>query len=618
MALAEVSVVDSQITVEVGGASLLAPLVAAAAASAVEAANEATAAAVSAALVNTAPVGETNLYNPATATSGDRLSTSDGTVSAQPADFVSDFIGPLVANTVLTFKTGAGRRHAVYSSATVGGTKTFISGDLGQRVFATGSNSALFYWVKIGGAVADISTAELEEGFLATTADDAYVARLQMPSLRLTETQARERLFDPATLILDTDLRVDEHNLPFTRIGTNLFDTDPRNIANDYALLSAGDTISTAGTSIARIPVSPSTTYSFAKKSGEVVITTSPQVYEYTAAGVFVADSTAATKTTGSTGAYLLVEFLTADLNNMMVVQGTTLPRLYVPYKRYALPSHVLRAARKYEGQKLWFMSDSIGVPPTAWPWIVAKEQGLANYPGDDTIAAATAETGGSWTNESTRPNVGGSSPELRTNYGVEAGNDHSVSHFYNRVQYLDTSRLGVIVQGGTNAWGTPYDGGMVAGDACNIGSLSAQMALYQAAIAATADPEDTVDGRTTMGAMILLFHKLQTLFPAGPIYFIGAFPRVTMYETSGKIGLTQAATVAGTGIDLPTYNEYLAQVCRRFGVPFYNPFERTVLRPLIAANYAANYQDATHPTDVAGQALIGADISRWIDGFAF
>jgi hypothetical protein len=587
----------------------------------------------------TSPYWEKNVYNQALATDGLRLDIATGNTTVQAADYVSGYIGPLIASTTLNFKSSAGnKRHAVYSSATIGGAKTFVSGGNNIRSFVTGANAALIYWVRIGGSVGNRATEELYEGVLPLAGVNTFVPRTKYTNLQLTTKQARERLFD-SSLLLDRALKIDErNNAGLTRTSVNLIDVgDPARVLAGHALGAAGDIAVDATFTIIAVPVSPLTQYSFGKKAGVPVSVTSPQTHQYDANGAYIAatDITANNLTTNAAAATMLVEIFTADISNFMMVAGptTSLPRLYQPYKQYVpAPTTGARVGR-FEGVRGTFLTDSIGVPATSWPFIVAQQLRLKNYPNDDAGVDAALH-GGSWPNSSLRPNVGGSSPEKRVNYGLEAGNDHSVSHFYNRVQYLDPTRAVHFIQGGTNAWGTPIGGGMVAADAAYIGDLKAAIETYRVAVNAAADPQLTLDGRSTVGAMILTFHKMMTLFPQNPIFFIGAFPRVSMYERSSKIGLTHTDTMAarglnpdgsarGGGIDvnagltLPEYVEVQERVCGFFGVPFYNPFRRGILRPQIPANYAVNFKDNTHPTDVVGQEKIGLDISRWVEGFA-
>lgn len=566
------------------------------------------AAAASAALIGALARSGINLFDQSAATLDTRLNTSTGATSAVAGDFTSEFI-PVKPSTTYSFKAGSGRRYAIYSSASAG---DFISGATGSRNFKTPTNGA---YVRIGGATSAIATIELEEGIVASTTYQAYEDRTEIPTLRLSTEQAAERLFFDGEL--RPEFQVGLGSLPFTRVGTNLFNSALVDLYDlrGYRLLTGGDFVADAAQAVGVIAVEPSTEYTCGKAINGVVSASSPLIYEADADGIYISQHSTATFTTGASTYFLYVNLLLTDIDVFMLVEGSLVPRLYVPYQLYYNPPALLFEARRYEGERGLVLSDSIGVgagTTKAYPRFLAEGLGWSNVPNDDNVASATADssgttgTRGTWAQSSLRPMVGGSSPERRENYGVEAGNNHSISHFWNRVQYMDTTRTVVIGQGGTNAWGTPYGGGMIAADATSIGDLGTQLALFQAG------GKTAVDDRTTMGAMIRLFRELRDTYPGCPIYWIAAFPRVAQYETANKIGLTAADTLAGTGVNLPTYNEYVEEVCAAMGVPCYNPFKRSVIDPLNATSLAADYQDATHPS-TAGHAKFGPDIVEFI-----
>lgn len=595
-------------------------------------------AAASAALIAATPAAEKNLYNSTAATAGQRLSVVDISTSALAGEYTSDFIGPLSANQVLNFRDGGTRRHAVYSSATLAGAKTFVSGAVSIRTFATGPNAALLYWVRIGGALASQNTEELYAGILPLAGVNPFVARTGYTNLQLTATQARERLFDSDTMLAHRDLKFDErNNAGLVRSSPNLIDAlDPAKRLDGFKLLNGGDIIAAAGESVLEVSVTGGTEYSFGKVAGVPVGASAAATYQYDAAGLFIAatDLNVSTLVTHANSRKMLLSIITADADKVIMVAGppAALPRLYVPFKRYAPAATTSARIGDFEGQKAWFLTDSIGTPGTAWPLHVAERLRLTNYPNDDINAPALF--GGSWVTSNQRPNIGGTALEKRVNYGPSAGFDYSTNHIYNRVQYLDASRQIAFIQAGSNGWGTPIGGAMAAADACYVGDLPAAIEQYRVAINTAVDPETLIDGRSTVGAMILVIHKMQLLLPNGAVFFIGTFPRVIQYQRQNSIGWTQAQTMAArgllpdgsarpggvdpaAGLTLPEYVEVQERVCSFMGVPFYNPFKRSILRPLIPANLAVNFEDPVHPSAVVGQEKIGRDIARWVEGFA-
>jgi hypothetical protein len=462
-----------------------------------------------------------------------------------------------------------------------------------------------------------------------------------------------------------------------TRITANLF--KPTGNTADARLSAAGAVEFSSGGSITDyLPVLPSTTYTVVKfaDSGGVAVNgnisaQTVRVNRYDAGLVHQAgtgSSTVSQFTTDADETFVrLSDILTSQLNYYMLVEGTVLPSVFTPFATYALGSGNYPAPRKFEGQDIAVLGDSLSVAADRWWSHIVSPLGLRNWSFLDNSTGAVEE----------RLAVSGASIERRESYGLEGGTDHSITHLHNRVQYIPTTREVIYLENGTNGRSTPFKPGVTASEQApaSLGDFATEWNTYYAGGAFSGTPDDT----TTNGALILALHKARDRFPAGKLRFIGPPPRVDMYARTGKIGRlfsvtadasTDIFTIAGHGLasgdpitfhagTMPTginrateyyvrdittdtfkiastvggsainitsngsslnasirkvnlieYDAILANVCKYMKVPYFCSLDIGV-DPVNATNYAANYEDTTH-LSAAGHLIWARAILAW------